>query len=40
MHVGAGPGRRDKMHDRLGELLDVLSSRGYRFVRVDELLGR
>lgn len=40
MHVGAGPGRRDKMHDRLGELLDVLSSRGYRFVRVDELLTR
>lgn len=38
MHVGAGPGRRDKMHDRLGELLDVLSRRGYRFVRIDELL--
>jgi peptidoglycan/xylan/chitin deacetylase (PgdA/CDA1 family) len=39
MHVGAGPGRRDKMHDRLGELLDKLSARGYTFVRVDELLA-
>ena len=39
MHVGAGPGRRDKLHDRLGELLDTLAARGYRFVRVDTLLG-
>lgn len=38
MHVGAGPGRRDTMHDRLGELLDALTARGYRLVRVDELL--
>lgn len=38
MHVGAGPGRRDKMHDRFGELLDALTARGYRLVRVDELL--
>jgi len=38
MHVGAGPARRDKLHDRLGELLDALSAKGYRFVRVDELL--
>lgn len=38
MHIGAGPGRRDKMHDRLGGLLDELSRRGYRFVRVDEML--
>lgn len=38
MHVGSGPGRRDKMHDRLGEILDALSARGYEFVRVDELL--
>ena len=38
MHIGAGPGRRDKMHARLRELLDRLSARGYRFVRVDELL--
>ena len=38
LHVGAGPGRVDKMHARLGSLLDDLSARGYRFVRVDELL--
>jgi peptidoglycan/xylan/chitin deacetylase (PgdA/CDA1 family) len=38
LHVGAGPGRADKMHARLGSLLDALSARGYRFVRVDELL--
>jgi peptidoglycan/xylan/chitin deacetylase (PgdA/CDA1 family) len=39
MHIGAGPGRADKMHDRLGALLDALIGRGYRFVRVDELLS-
>ena len=38
LHIGAGPGRTDKMHNRLGSLLDALSERGYRFVRVDELL--
>jgi endoglucanase len=38
LHIGAGPGRADKMHSRLGSLLDDLSARGYRFVRVDELL--
>ena len=38
MHLGAGPERKDKMHRRLGELLDVLQKRGYQFVRVDELL--
>jgi len=38
LHVGAGPARADKMHARLGGLLDDLSARGYRFVRVDELL--
>jgi len=40
MHIGAGPGRKDKMHDRLGELLNILDARGRRFVRVDELLAR
>jgi endoglucanase len=38
LHIGTGPGRIDKMHARLGSLLDDLSARGYRFVRVDELL--
>jgi peptidoglycan/xylan/chitin deacetylase (PgdA/CDA1 family) len=39
LHIGAGPGRRDKMFDHLGELLDELTRRGYTFVRVDTLLG-
>lgn len=37
-HLGSGPGRKDKFHHRFGELLDYLASRGYQFVRVDELL--
>ena len=39
LHVGAGPSRKDKFHNRFGELLEHLSRRGYRFVRVDELLA-
>ncbi len=39
LHVGAGPGRNDKFHNRLDQLLDVIAARGYQFVRVDELLG-
>jgi peptidoglycan/xylan/chitin deacetylase (PgdA/CDA1 family) len=38
LHVGAGPGRSDKFHRRLGELLDALAARGYTFARVDALL--
>lgn len=38
MHLGAGPERGDKMHDFIGPLIDELGRRGYRFVRVDELL--
>lgn len=39
MHVGAGPERKsDRLHDYLGLLLDELTAREYRFVRVDELL--
>ncbi len=38
LHVGAGPGRTDKFHARFGALLDELAGRGYRFVRVEELL--
>lgn len=38
LHIGAGPGRADKFHARLGELLDYLAGRGYEFARVDELL--
>jgi endoglucanase len=38
LHIGSGPGRADKFAARFGELLDYLSSKGYQFVRVDELL--
>jgi peptidoglycan/xylan/chitin deacetylase (PgdA/CDA1 family) len=38
LHVGSGPDRADKFHSRFGELLDYLGSKGYQFVRVDELL--
>ncbi len=37
-HLGAGPRRADKFHNRIAELLDFLAAKGYRFVRVDELL--
>ncbi len=38
-HLGVGPRRTDKMADHLGELLDYLRAKGYRFERVDELLS-
>lgn len=38
LHFGVGPKRTDKMHERIGDLLDYLQRRGYEFVRVDELL--
>ncbi len=39
MHIGAGPRRtREHLYSKLGEMLDELSSRGYSFVRIDELL--
>ena len=39
LHVGSGPKRADKFHPRFGALLDALAGKGYRFVRVDALLG-
>lgn len=39
LHVGAGPGRTDKFHRRFAALLDELSSRGYTFVRVEEMVA-
>src|SRR5262249_12330579 len=38
LHIGSGPGRRDKFHARFGQLLDYLSAKGYQFVGLDELL--
>lgn len=39
LHLGAGPGRRDKFHTRFAGLLDRLAARGYTFARVDTLLA-
>ena len=39
IHLGTDPRRTDKLYDRLPLLIDTLSSRGYRFVRIDQLLA-
>ena len=39
LHTGAGPGCKDKLHDRLGGLLDSLALKGYRFARIDDVLS-
>ena len=36
-HLGSGPDRADKFHARLGQLLDVLAAKGYRFVAMDTM---
>ena len=38
VHIGSGPGRADKFSARFGEMLDYLAGKGYRCVRVDELV--
>jgi peptidoglycan/xylan/chitin deacetylase (PgdA/CDA1 family) len=38
LHIGAGAGRKDKFHLRFPELLDFLTKKDYKMVRVDELL--
>jgi peptidoglycan/xylan/chitin deacetylase (PgdA/CDA1 family) len=38
IHIGAGPGRKDKFFLRLESLLLELQKRGYSFVLVDEML--
>lgn len=40
LHLGAGPGRTDKFHSRIDDLLEALVARGYAFVRIDELVRR
>ena len=39
-HIGSGPKRTDKFHDRIDELVSLLKIRGYKPVRIDELLKR
>lgn len=38
MHIGAGPQRKDPLHDHLGDLITALKEKKYSMVRVDELL--
>ena len=38
IHIGADPERTDKFYLRLGDLISELKTRGYTFVRIDELL--
>ncbi len=38
LHAGAGPGRTDKFYKKLPELIKYLKTKGYRFVRIDDLL--
>ena len=40
IHLGTEPGRTDKLYNSLPLLIDTLSSRGYSFVRIDELLTK
>jgi peptidoglycan/xylan/chitin deacetylase (PgdA/CDA1 family) len=38
IHIGTDPGRTDKLYNRLGNLIDDLTARGYSFQRIDKLL--
>ncbi len=38
-HIGSGPKRTDKFHNRVDELIGWLRSKGYQPVRIDEMLG-
>lgn len=38
VHTGTDPRRKDKLYDRLEELIDYLKIGGYSFKRIDELL--
>lgn len=40
VHFGTDPRRTDKLYDHLPQLISTLKSRGYQFVRIDELLGK
>ena len=38
IHAGTDPRRKDKLYNRLDELIRYLKKEGYRFKRIDELL--
>jgi len=39
IHVGTDPRRKDKLYDRLPETIGKLMGKGYKFMRVDELMS-
>ncbi len=38
IHAGTDPRRKDKLYNRLKEMIELLKRKGYKFKRVDELL--
>ena len=38
IHLGTSELRTDKLYNRLGEIIDMLQDRGYRFVTVKEMI--
>lgn len=40
LHIGTAPERTDKLYHQLPQLIGELKRKGYRFVRVDDLLER
>jgi peptidoglycan/xylan/chitin deacetylase (PgdA/CDA1 family) len=38
IHIGTDPRRKDKLYNRLDELIGYLKKNGYQFKRVDEML--
>lgn len=38
-HIGTSPERKDKFYDHLNVLIKELKNRGYKFLRIDELLS-
>jgi peptidoglycan/xylan/chitin deacetylase (PgdA/CDA1 family) len=40
VHAGTDPRRKDKLYDRLPEMIAKLRANGYNFVRIDELVSR
>ena len=40
VHIGTDSRRKDKFYQQLPQLIGELKSRQYRFVRIDEMLGR
>lgn len=40
LHIGTDPRRTDKFYNRLPGLIDTLNKKGYRFVKVTDLLNK